>query len=44
MITTTPAPVESARDWGRRVSADAPRWSEAKWRRINALLRIGLVR
>jgi hypothetical protein len=33
-------PVESAREWGKRQAAEAPPWSEAKWRRICAILRI----
>jgi hypothetical protein len=35
-------PIESAVEWGRRQAAKAPPWSDAKWRRICALLRINI--
>ena len=35
-------PIESPEEWGRRQAAKAPRWSDAKWRRICGLLRINV--
>ena len=33
---------ESAQEWGRRQAAAAPPWSDAKWRRMCAVLGVGL--
>ncbi len=35
-------PIESPEEWGRRQAANAPRWSDEKWRRICGLLRINV--
>ncbi len=35
-------PIESAEEWGRRQAASAPSWSDAKWQRICAILRINI--
>jgi len=35
-------PYESAEEWGKRQAAKAPAWSDAKWRRVCALLRINI--
>lgn len=37
-----PLKLESAEEWGRRQAAKAPAWTDAKWRRICALLRISV--
>jgi hypothetical protein len=38
--SSEPHPAASAEEWGRRQAETAPPWSDAKWRRICALLRI----
>jgi hypothetical protein len=30
----------SAEEWGRRVAAQAPQWSDEKWRRVCATLNV----
>ena len=35
-------PIPSAQEWGQHQAETAPPWSDAKWRRVNALLRIDI--